>query len=168
MTNTSRSTKSTSPKSTATKSTSPETTSEKFSDDEIAAMKEHAKELKASARRGSRADKAAAEEADVVAKIAEMQESDRVMAERVHAIVKENAPGLAPKLWYGMPSYARDGKVVCFFQSAEKFKARYATLGFSDQAHLDEGSMWPTSYALTRLTAADEAMIATLVKNAAH
>ncbi|MFD5145068.1 iron chaperone [Streptomyces sp. NPDC058401] len=143
-------------------------TFEGFTEEERAAMKEHAKELKASARRGSRADKAAEEEASVVAKIAEMQDADRVMAERIHTIVKESAPGLAPKLWYGMPAYARDGKVVCFFQSAEKFKARYATLGFSDQAHLDEGSMWPTSWALTRLTAADEAMIAMLVKNAAH
>lgn len=142
--------------------------SAQFTEEERAAMKDHAKELKASARRGSRADKAAAEEADVVAKIAEMQDSDRVMAERIHAIVKASAPGLAPKLWYGMPSYARDGKVVCFFQSAEKFKARYATLGFSDQAHLDEGSMWATSYALTQLTAADEEKIATLVKSAAH
>ncbi|MFI5860515.1 iron chaperone [Streptomyces sp. NPDC051546] len=131
-------------------------------------MKEHAKELKAAARRGSRADKAAEGEASVVAKIAEMRDSDRVMAERIHAIVKGSAPGLAPKLWYGMPAYAREGKVVCFFQSAEKFKARYATLGFSDQAHLDEGSMWPTSWALTQLTDADETMIAVLVKNAAH
>ncbi|MGW1773481.1 iron chaperone [Streptomyces sp. NPDC002104] len=140
-----------------------------FTDEERSAMKEHAKELKAaSARRGSRADKAAEEEAAVVAKIADMQDSDRVMAERIHAVVKASAPGLAPKLWYGMPAYARDGKVVCFFQSAEKFKARYATLGFSDQAHLDEGSMWPTSFALPRLTAADEALIATLVQNAAH
>lgn len=142
--------------------------SARFTEEERAAMKDHAKELKAAARRGSRADKAAEEEADVVAKIAEMQDSDRVMAERIHAVVKESAPGLAPKLWYGMPAYARDGKVVCFFQSAEKFKARYATLGFSDQAHLDEGSMWPTSYALPQLTAADEAKIAVLVKNAAH
>ncbi|MGW6708833.1 iron chaperone [Streptomyces sp. NPDC054956] len=142
--------------------------SERFTEEERAAMKDHAQELRASARRGSRADKAAAEEADVVAKIAEMQDSDRIMAERIHAIVKENAPELAPKLWYGMPSYARDGKVVCFFQSAEKFKARYATLGFSDQAHLDEGSMWATSYALTRLTAADEARIAELVKSASN
>lgn len=138
-----------------------------FTDEERDAMKERAKELKASARRGSRADKAAEEEAAVVAKIAEMQDSDRAMAERIHAVVKATAPDLAPKLWYGMPAYARDGKVVCFFQSAEKFKARYATLGFSDQAHLDEGSMWPTSYALTELTAADEARIGTLVKNAA-
>ncbi|MFI5761178.1 iron chaperone [Streptomyces sp. NPDC051563] len=151
------------------KSTTPASgTFEGFTEEERAAMKEHAKELKAAARRGSRADKAAEEEASVVAKIAEMQDSDRVMAERIHAIVKESAPGLAPKLWYGMPAYAREGKVVCFFQSAEKFKARYATLGFSDQAHLDEGSMWPTSWALTQLTHADETMIAVLVKKAAH
>lgn len=141
---------------------------EGFTADERDAMKERAKELKASARRGSRTDKAAEEEAAVVAKIAEMQDSDRVMAERIHAIVKENAPELAPKLWYGMPSYARDGKVVCFFQSAEKFKARFATLGFSDQAHLDEGSMWPTSYALTELTPEAEARIGALVKNASN
>ncbi|MFD9305171.1 iron chaperone [Streptomyces sp. NPDC060048] len=138
-----------------------------FTDEERGAMKERARELKASARRGSRADKAAEEEAAVVAKIAEMRDSDRVMAERFHAIVKQSAPELAPKLWYGMPAYARDGKVVCFFQSAEKFKARYATLGFSDQAHLDEGSMWPTSYALRELTAADEARVGLLVKTAA-
>lgn len=141
---------------------------EGFTADERDAMKERAKELKASARRGSRADKSAEEEAAVVAKIAEMQDSDRVMAERIHAIVKENAPELAPKLWYGMPSYARDGKVVCFFQSAEKFKARFATLGFSDQAHLDEGTMWPTSYALTELTPEVEARIGALVKSASN
>ncbi|MFZ3473812.1 iron chaperone [Streptomyces sp. 4.24] len=137
---------------------------EGFTAEERDAMKEHARELKAAARRGSRADKAAEEEASVVAKIAEMRDSDRVLAERVHALVKESAPQLAPKLWYGMPAYARDGKVVCFFQSAEKFKARYATLGFSDQAQLDDGPMWATSYALTRLTEADEARIATLLK----
>nr|WP_251072901.1 DUF1801 domain-containing protein [Streptomyces sp. ISL-43] len=131
-------------------------------------MKERARELKASARRGSRADKAAEEEAAVVAKIAEMQDADRVMAERLHAVVKESAPELAPKLWYGMPAYAKEGKVLCFFQSAEKFKARYATLGFSDQANLDEGAMWATSYALTELTAADEARIGALVKQAAN
>ncbi|MCX4782964.1 iron chaperone [Streptomyces sp. NBC_01264] len=145
-----------------------QSTFEGFTDEERAAMKDHAKELKAAARRGSRADKAAEEEAAVVAKIAEMRDSDRVMAERIHAVVRASAPGLAPKLWYGMPAYARDGKVVCFFQSAGKFKARYATLGFSDQAHLDEGSMWPTSFALPRLTAADEALIGTLVKSAAQ
>ena len=138
-----------------------------FTPEERAAMKEHAQELKAAARRGSKAAKAAEEEADVVAKIAEMRDSDRTMAERVHAIVKANAPEFAPKLWYGMPAYAKDGKVVCFFQSAEKFGARYATLGFNDKAALDEGSMWPTAFALTKLTAADEARIAELVKRAA-
>ncbi|MGW1891317.1 iron chaperone [Streptomyces sp. NPDC002004] len=143
-------------------------TSEGFTDEERAAMKERARELKPSARRGSRADKAAEDEAAVLAKIAEMQESDRTMAERLHAVVKASAPDLAPKLWYGMPAYAKDGKVVCFFQSAQKFKSRYATLGFSDQANLDEGAMWPTSYALKELTAADEARIGTLVRNAVH
>jgi len=103
----------------------------------------------------------------VVAKIAEMQDSDRVMAERIHAVVKASAPDLAPKLWYGMPAYAKDGKVVCFFQSAQKFNARYATFGFNDKAELDEGTMWPTAFALTRLTAADEARIGELVKRAA-
>ncbi|MEU3844821.1 DUF1801 domain-containing protein [Streptomyces sp. NPDC028635] len=131
-------------------------------------MKERAKEVKASARRSSKAAKAAEDEAAVLAKIAEMQDSDRVMAERVHAVVKESAPQLAPKLWYGMPAYALDGKVVCFFQSAEKFKSRYATFGFSDQAKLDDGSMWPASYALTGLSAADEARLAELVKRAVH
>lgn len=171
MTNTSKPAGNTTSTTTSAPASSPAETAakpERFTDDERAAMKERAKELKASTLRGSRADKAAEEEADVVAKIAEMQDSDRVMAERIHAVVKASAPGLAPKLWYGMPAYARDGKVVCFFQSAEKFKARYATLGFSDQAHLDEGSMWATSYALPKLTAADEARIAALVKNAAN
>ncbi|MER7620580.1 DUF1801 domain-containing protein [Streptomyces sp. NPDC126503] len=132
-------------------------------------MKERAKELKASARRTSRtsrADKAAEAEADVLAKIAEMPDADRVLAERIHALVKENAPELAPKLWYGMPAYARDGKVVCFFQSAQKFKTRYATLGFSDLARLDDGAMWPAAYALTRPTPADEARIADLLRRA--
>ncbi len=142
-------------------------TSERFTDEERGAMKERAQELKASARRGSRAAKAAEEEAAVLAKIAEMSDSDRTVAERLHAIVKADAPGLAPKLWYGMPSYARDGKVVCFFQSAQKFNTRYATLGFSDKANLDEGTMWATSYALTELTADDEARIGALVKQAA-
>ena len=140
---------------------------ETFTDEERAAMKERAQEVKASARRGSRADKAAEDEAAVVAKIAEMQDSDRVMAERIHAVVKASAPDLAPKLWYGMPAYAKDGKVVCFFQSAQKFNARYATFGFNDKAELDEGTMWPTAFALTRLTAADEARIGELVKRAA-
>ena len=134
-----------------------------FSDEEKAAMKERAREQKAEARRG--ADKAAGE-SDVLAKIAEMPESDRVMAERIHALVKANAPDLAPKTWYGMPAYARDGKVVCFFKSADKFKSRYATLGFEEDANLDDGSMWPTSFALTQLTAADETRIGALVKKA--
>ncbi|MFE6841912.1 iron chaperone [Streptomyces sp. NPDC057686] len=137
-----------------------------FTDEERDAMKERAQELKTTARRGSRAAKADAE-GDVLAKIAEMPEADRVLAERLHAIVKASAPGLSPKLWYGMPAYARDGKVVCFFQSAQKFKSRYATLGFSDQAGLDDGAMWPTAYALTELTAADEARIGALVEKAA-
>ncbi|MEU9234371.1 iron chaperone [Streptomyces subrutilus] len=130
-------------------------------------MKERAQELKAAARRGSRAAKAAEEEAAVLAKITEMSDGDRIMAERLHAIVKAEAPGLAPKLWYGMPSYAKDGKVVCFFQSAQKFNTRYATLGFSDKANLDQGSVWATSYALTELTADGEARIGALVKQAA-
>ncbi|HSL33967.1 MAG TPA: DUF1801 domain-containing protein [Candidatus Limnocylindrales bacterium] len=136
-----------------------------FTDEERAAMKERAKEQKAAARRGKGAGKADGER-DVLAKIAEMPDSDRVMAERIHAIVKANAPDLTPKTWYGMPAYARDGKIVCFFQSADKFKARYATFGFDQEANLDEGTMWPTSFALTELTAADEATIAALVKKA--
>ena len=127
-------------------------------------MKERAKELKAEARASkNKADG----ESDVLAKIAEMPAPDRAMAERLHAIVKANAPGLSPKTWYGMPAYAKDGKVVCFFQSADKFKSRYATLGFSDEANLDDGAMWPTSFALTTLTAADEKKIGALVKQAA-
>ncbi len=135
-----------------------------FSDEEKAAMKERAKEQKAAARRGK--DDAAGE-ADLLAKIAEMPQADRVMAERLHEIVKATAPDLSPKTWYGMPAYARDGKIVCFFKSADKFKSRYATLGFEENANLDEGAMWPTSYALTKLTAADEAKITALVKKAA-
>ncbi|MED7952598.1 iron chaperone [Streptomyces sp. BE303] len=137
---------------------------EGFTAEERAAMKDHAKEMKTAARRGSRADRAAEAERDVLAKIAEMRDSDRIMAERVHAVVAANAPTLAPKLWYGMPAYALDGKVVCFFQSAEKFKARYATLGFSDLAQLDEGPMWPAAFALTEVTPEVEARIADLVK----
>ncbi|WP_159847691.1 iron chaperone [Nocardia sp. CY41] len=136
-----------------------------FTDEERAAMKEHAAELKTAARRGSRAAKADGEN-DVLAKIAGMSESDRVMAERLHAVVKASAPDLSPKLWYGMPAYAKDGKVVCFFQSAAKFKSRYATFGFNDIANLDDGTVWPTAFALTKLTAADEAMIGDLVKKA--
>jgi uncharacterized protein YdhG (YjbR/CyaY superfamily) len=136
-----------------------------FTDEERAAMKERAQERKTGARRGSRAGKADGE-SDVLAKIAAMSEPDRAMAKRLHAIVKASAPDLSPRTWYGMPAYARDGKVVCFFQSAEKFKSRYATLGFSDRANLDKGNMWPSSFALKRLTAAEEAKIAALVKKA--
>jgi uncharacterized protein YdhG (YjbR/CyaY superfamily) len=134
-----------------------------FTDEERAAMKERARELKAEARD----EKAKADgEADVLAKIAEMPASDRAMAKRLHAIVKATAPALSPRTWYGMPAYAKDGKVVCFFQSADKFKSRYATLGFSGSAKLDKGAMWPTSFALKELTAAEEKKIATLVKKA--
>lgn len=138
-----------------------------FTAEERAAMKERAREVKAAARSGSQADKVAQDEAAVVAKIAEMEDADRAMAERIHTVVRASAPDLAPKLWYGMPAYAKDGKVVCFFQSAQKFNARYATFGFNDRAELDEGTMWPTAFALTRLTAADEARIGELVKQAA-
>jgi uncharacterized protein YdhG (YjbR/CyaY superfamily) len=136
-----------------------------FTDEERSAMKERAKELKAEARRGSRADKADGESA-VLEKIAEMPEPDRAMAKRLHVIVKASAPALSPKTWYGMPAYAKDGKVVCYFQSAHKFKSRYATFGFNDEAKLDEGAMWPTSFALKELTAGEEARIAELVKKA--
>jgi uncharacterized protein YdhG (YjbR/CyaY superfamily) len=136
-----------------------------FTDEERAAVKERAQELKAEARGGPRADKADGESA-VLAKIAEMPEPDRAMAERLHAIIKASAPALSPKTWYGMPAYAKDGKVVCYFQSAQKFKSRYATLGFSDKANLDEGAMWPTSFALTELTTTEEARISALVKRA--
>jgi uncharacterized protein YdhG (YjbR/CyaY superfamily) len=136
-----------------------------FTDDERAAMKERAQELKAQARRGPRADKAGGE-SDVLAKIAEMQGQDRAMAKRLHEIVKASAPELSPKTWYGMPAYAKDGKVVCFFQSAKKFNSRYATFSFSDKANLDEGAMWPTSFALKELTATEEAKISALVKRA--
>jgi uncharacterized protein YdhG (YjbR/CyaY superfamily) len=141
---------------------------EKFqglTDEERGAMKERTKELKAEARRGRRADEADGE-SDVLAKIAEMPEPDRALAERLHAVITASAPALAPKTWYGMPGYAKDGKVVCFFQSAHKFKSRYATFGFNDSANLDEGAMWPVAFALTELTAADEARIAALVKKA--
>lgn len=133
-----------------------------FTDDERGAMKERAKELKATARRGAKVD----EEAAVLAKIAEMQEADRVLGERIHAIVKANAPELTPKLWYGMPAYAKDGKLICFFRSAEKFKTRYATFGFEERANLDEGNLWPIAFALKKLTKADEKKIAELVKKA--
>jgi uncharacterized protein YdhG (YjbR/CyaY superfamily) len=136
-----------------------------FTDEERAAMKERAPELKAAARLGPQAGKADGED-DVLAKIAEMPEPDRAMAERLHAVVKASAPALSPRTWYGMPAYARDGKVVCFFQSAQKFKTRYATFGFSDAANLDEGAMWPTAFALKELTPAEEARIVALVKKA--
>ena len=136
-----------------------------FTDEERAAMKERAQEMKAEARRGPRADKADGE-SDVLAKIAEMPEPDRAMAKRFHAIIKASAPDLWPKTWYGMPAYAKDGKVVCYFQDAQKFNSRYATFGFSDEANLDEGAMWPTSFALKGLTAAEEAKIGALVKKA--
>ena len=137
------------------------TKSATFTDEERGAMKERAKELKSEAR----ADKDRADgESAVLAKIAEMPVSDRAMAERIHAVVKASAPALTPRTWYGMPAYAKDGKVVCFFQSAQKFKTRYATFGFSDEANLDDGTIWPTAFALTTLTADDEARIGALVK----
>ena len=136
-----------------------------FTDEERAAIQERAKEVKAAARRGPRAHKADGE-SDVLAKIAEMPEPDRAMAKRLHAIIKASAPALSPKTWYGMPAYAKDGKVICFFTSADKFKSRYATFGFNDDANLDEGAMWPTSFALKELTAADEARIGALVRKA--
>jgi len=137
--------------------------SKRFTDEERAAMKERAKELKVEARANK--DKAEGE-SDVLAKIAEMPEPERTMATRLHEIIKTSAPVLSPKTWYGMPAYARDGKIVCFFQSAQKFNTRYATLGFSDTANLDEGAMWPTTFALMELTAAEEARISALVKKA--
>ena len=152
-------------KKSAESSTANDNKFEGFTDEERGAMKERAQELKAAARRGPRADKADGESA-VLAKIAEMPEPDRAMAERLHAIIKASAPALSPRTWYGMPAYAKDGQVVCFFQSAHKFNARYATLGFSDKANLDEGDMWPTAFALKKLTAADEARIGALVKKA--
>jgi uncharacterized protein YdhG (YjbR/CyaY superfamily) len=130
-----------------------------FTDEERAAMRERAQELKAAARKADG-------ESDVLAKIAEMPKPDRAMAERVHAIVKASAPALTPRTWYGMPAYAKDGKVVCFFQSARKFKTRYATFGFSENANLDQGAMWPTSFALKELTPAEEKKIGALVKKA--
>ncbi|MEA2655832.1 MAG: hypothetical protein QOI23_1197 [Chloroflexota bacterium] len=130
-----------------------------FTDEEKAAMKDRVKELKATAEKADG-------ESTVLAKIAEMQKADRAMAERLHAVIKASAPGLSPKLWYGMPAYAKDGKIICFFQSAQKFNSRYATLGFSDQAKLDEGAMWPNAFALTKLTPADETRIGALVKKA--
>ena len=136
-----------------------------FTDEERAAMKERAQEVKAAKARSRGAGKVDDENA-VLAKIAEMAKSDRVLAERVHAVITAAAPDLSPKLWYGMPAYAKDGKVVCFFQAAAKFKSRYATLGFNDPANLDDGAMWPIAFALTELTAAEEERIAALVKRA--
>ncbi|WP_433579988.1 iron chaperone [Nocardia brasiliensis] len=138
---------------------------EGFTAEERDAMKQRAKELKSAARRTSRGAKADGE-AEVLAKIAEMPDADRATAERVHALVKANAPALTPRLWYGMPAYAADGKVVCHFQPAAKFKTRYSTFAFSDPAHLDEGTMWASSFAITELTAEDEAMLGTLVRKA--
>jgi uncharacterized protein YdhG (YjbR/CyaY superfamily) len=145
--------------------TAPGKKSEGFTDEERAAMKQRAQELKAQARHGQRADKAGGE-SDVLAKIAEMPEADRAMAKRLHEIVKASAPDLSPKTWYGMPAYAKDGKVVCFFQSAQKFNSRYATFSISDKANPDEGAMWPTSFTLKELTATEEAKIGALVKRA--
>ena len=135
-------------------------TSPRFTAEERAAMKERARELKAAA---GKAD----EESAVLAKIAEMPQPDRAMAERLHAVIKASAPALSPRLWYGMPAYAKDGKVLCFFQSAQKFNTRYATFGFSDAANLDKGALWPVAFALKELTAAEEARIGALVKKAA-
>ena len=145
----------------ASSRTSNDEASEGFTDAERAAMKERSKELKA-AKRGKNADL----EADVLTKIADMSEPDRSLAERLHALVKENAPALTSRTWYGMPAYAKDGKVLCFFQASEKFGARYATLGFNDVAHLDEGTMWPTVFALTALTPENEARIGELLRKA--
>ena len=148
----------------STKRTAAATTPERFTAEERAAMRERAQELKSTSKRGAAAVDG---ETDLLAKIAELGEPDRAMAKRIHEIVTANAPLLTPRTWYGQPAYARDGKVVCFFQPAAKFKTRYATLGFSDEADLDDGSMWPVAYALTRLTKAEEAKIAELVKRAA-
>lgn len=136
-----------------------------FEDDERAAMKERAQELKKAARRGPRGATADGE-SEVLGKIAEMPEADRLIAERLHALIKSSAPELTPKTWYGMPAYAKDGKVVCFFQGSHKFKTRYSTLGFNDSANLDDGTMWPAAYALTELTTADEERISALLKKA--
>ena len=150
----------------AKRTTTTDDTSEGFTAEERAAMRERARELKAEARRGSRHAKEDGEK-DLLSKVAEMQEPDRSMAERIHSIIKASAPSLSPRTWYGMPAYAKDGDVLCFFQSAQKFKSRYATLGFTDKANLDEGAMWPTAFALKELTAAEEEKIAALVRRAA-
>jgi uncharacterized protein YdhG (YjbR/CyaY superfamily) len=147
------------------KTAAPEQGPKGFTEEERAAMKERLKEMKAEGGRGSSTSKADGE-SDVLAKIAALPQPDRSMAERLHAIVKANAPALSPKTWYGMPAYAKDGDVVCFFQSAQKFKTRYATLGFSDKANLDEGHMWPTAFALKKLTALEETRIGALIKRA--
>jgi uncharacterized protein YdhG (YjbR/CyaY superfamily) len=144
-------------KKSAKRTTATDKTSEEWTDEERAAMKERARELKAGKKDGER---------DVLAKIAELPAADRAMAERLHALIKASAPALSSRTWYGMPAYAKDGKVLCYFTPASKFKERYATLGFNATANLDEGTMWPTSFALTELTAADEARIAALVKKA--
>jgi uncharacterized protein YdhG (YjbR/CyaY superfamily) len=143
----------------ATSATAKKKRYEGFTDEERAAMKDRVEEQKVAARK-------AEGESDLLAKVAEMPEPDRTMAKRIHAVIKASAPTLSPTTWYGMPAYAKDGKVVCFFQAAQKFKTRYATFGFSDRAKLDEGAMWPVAFALTKLTAADEARIAALVKKA--
>ena len=157
-----KSTKKKAPQKSAKRTTAPNEASTRFTAEERAAMRERAQELKAAGRRAAKAS----EESDVLAKIAAMPEPDRTMGERLHAIIKASAPVLSPKLWYGMPAYAKDGDVVCFFQGAQKFKTRYSALGFTDKANLDEGPMWPTAFALTTLTAADEATISELVKRA--
>jgi uncharacterized protein YdhG (YjbR/CyaY superfamily) len=148
----------------AVKKTGPGTTSTGLTDEEKLALKEHVQELKAEKRRGG-AEKADGE-SDVLAQIAAMSGSDRALAERLHSIIKASAPALTPRTWYGMPAYTKDGKIVCFFQSAAKFKTRYATFGFQQAANLDEGAMWPVAFALTELTAKEEARIAALVKKA--
>jgi uncharacterized protein YdhG (YjbR/CyaY superfamily) len=151
---------------TATKKTTARAASASgWTDEERAAMKEHAEELKRAKKRGGKTSRADGE-ADVLEKIAEMPDADRAMAERIHSIVQETAPDLVPRTWYGMPAYAKDGKVICFFTAASKFNDRYASFGFNAAANLDEGSMWPTSWALTKLTRADEKRIAELVKKA--
>ena len=151
----------------AKRATSADKSYEGFTEEERSAMKDHAQDMKAASRRKAQASADADAEGDVLAKIAEMNDTDRAMAERIHAVIKASAPSLTPRLYYGMPAYAKDGKVLCFFQPAQKFKTRYGTLGFNDPANLDEGNMWPTYFALTKLTAADEARIGALVKRAA-
>ena len=153
------------PKSAKSTTATAKTSEKVFTDEERDAIQQRAKEVKTAKRRGPRGA-TADEEGDVLAKIAEMTGSDRAMAERLHAVIKASTPALSPKLWYGMPAYAKDGKNVCFFQPAKKFKTRYATFGFNDPANLDEGTMWPVAFALTKLTAADEAKIGALVKKA--